>query len=198
MAVDRKSFIVGAVFGALVSAGIASLLFRPPAQPQAESGRTIVEQEEQAGRFPDSSAAEPPLQALESLPAASVDTVPPAESTAPTSGESWQDFFSAQRAALLEQPKDVSWAYYMERAMLQYLSNHGAMSQFSVDHIECRTTICQIGVEAYAESANPDWQRVIYDMRQEPWYEFGQVGSSSGAVDGRQMTVTTLHRVPDE
>jgi len=109
-----------------------------------------------------------------------------------------RSWFAHRRSALMEEPKDDSWAYFMEQAILQFLSNHAAMPEFTLDFIECRSTRCQIGVVAYDENTWPTWQRVMYDMRQQPWYEFGEVGSTWGDVEGRNMAFTELHRLPRE
>lgn len=113
----------------------------------------------------------------------------------PVEERSW---FAHRRSALMEEPKDDSWAYFTEQAILQFLSNHAAMPEFTLDFIECRSTRCQIGVVAYDENTWPTWQRVMYDMRQQPWYEFGEVGSTWGDVEGRNMAFTELHRLPRE
>lgn len=95
----------------------------------------------------------------------------------------------------MEESKDDSWAYFMEQAMLQFLMSHAAMHEFDLEYIECRTATCQIAVAGYDESTGPTWQRVMHDMRHQPWYEFGQVGSSSGEVEGRFVTITELRRL---
>jgi hypothetical protein len=113
----------------------------------------------------------------------------------PSRQRSWVD---DRHSELMEEPKEDSWAYFMEQAMLQFLANHPAMPEFTLEYIECRSITCQIRVAGYDESTGPTWQRVIYDMRQQPWYEFGQVGSSSAEVEGRFMTITELHRLLPE
>ncbi len=96
------------------------------------------------------------------------------------------------------EPKDVSWAYYMEQTLLQYLSSHSSIAQFDISLIDCRTTQCLIEVIGYDESTVPVWQQVMYDIRQQPWSEFGQYGTSSGVVDGRLTIVGTLYRVTED
>jgi len=118
-----------------------------------------------------------------------------ASQSLPKSTEQQRSWFANRRAALVEEPRDQAWAYFMEQAILQFLTNHLSMREFSLAYIECRTTACQIGVSGYDESTEPTWQRVMYDMRQQPWYEFGQVASSSGQVEGRHMTITELQRL---
>lgn len=101
------------------------------------------------------------------------------------------------RAELELEPKDDSWAYYMEQTLVQFLSTHPTIDQFDILSIECRTTKCQIEVSGFHESTVPVWQQVMYDIRQQPWSEFGQYGTSSGNVDGRLTIVGTLYRKPE-
>ena len=96
------------------------------------------------------------------------------------------------------EPKDDSWAYYMEQTMLEYLSSHPAISQFEISYIECRTTVCQVKVIGYDESTSPVWQQLMYDMRQQPWSEFGQQGNSWGTVEGRLVILENMHRQQSE
>jgi hypothetical protein len=100
-------------------------------------------------------------------------------------------------ATLELEPKDDSWAYYMEQTLLQFLGRHPSMAQFDIQSIECRTTKCLIEVTGYDESTVPVWQQVMYDIRQQPWSEFVQAGSSSGTIDGRVTIVGTLQRTTE-
>ncbi len=99
-----------------------------------------------------------------------------------------------QRAKLALEAKDDSWAYYMEQTLLQFLAAHPSIDQFDISSVECRTTKCQIEVFGFDESTVPVWYQVMYDIRQQPWSEFGQTGTGSGNVDGRLLIVGTLHR----
>jgi hypothetical protein len=99
-----------------------------------------------------------------------------------------------QRAELQSEPKDESWAYYMEQTLRQFLGAHPSIVQFDISYIECRTTKCQIEVFGFDESTAPVWQQVMYDISQQPWSEFGQTAIASGNVDGRLAIVSTLHR----
>lgn len=98
------------------------------------------------------------------------------------------------RTELALEPKDDSWAYYMEQTLLQFLGSHSSMAQFSISSIECRTTKCLVEVTGYDESTVPVWDQVMYDIRQQSWNEFGQYGTSSGNIDGRVTIIGTLQR----
>jgi hypothetical protein len=222
---DLKSFIVGAVCGGLVYAGVSFVLTREPPSMSADGDRGVAERKPRppsevlvavdenpgspssdseatstSGRSASSSASaqlEPAPQAVrdtENSPR-SVGSVQPDHSAATAQDRS---FFTTHRARLLKEPKDQAWSYFMEQAILQFLTRHSAMPQFSLEYIECRTSSCQIAVAGHDESTAPTWQRVMYDMRQEPWYEFVETGTSSGPFAGRHMILADLRRQPSD
>jgi hypothetical protein len=98
------------------------------------------------------------------------------------------------RDELEAEPKDDSWAYYMEQSILQFLANHPAMSDFEISYIECRTITCQIQVVGFDESTNPTWQRIMYDLRQQVPNEVYEWGSSAYNDNGRLVLVQTMKR----
>ncbi len=190
---DTKSFIFGVACGALVFASASWLL-------DGNSKNEVTEgpiQEAIPSIIPD--VAPPELTVPKDsggLEAVNQDRADPPTADSGDAGpvSTWP----ANLGETLEaEPKDDSWAYYMEQAMLQYLSSHSAIAQFDISSIECRTTQWQIEVIGYDESTVPVWHQVMYDMRQQPWSEFSQYGSSSGMIDGRLMIVGTLYRVQD-
>lgn len=99
-----------------------------------------------------------------------------------------------RRSDLMSEPKDDSWAYYMEQTILQFLASHPAMSEFDVSYIECRTTTCQIQVVGFDASTGPTWQRIMYDFGQQVPDQFYQSGWSGFELDGRAVFVQTLKR----
>lgn len=155
------------------------------------SGRTTTEspsaEVERAPETPRSTESSPASVGASS-------SASPSSSGQSKSTQQQRSWFAHHRAVLMEERKDEAWAYFMEQAIQQFLAKHPSMPEFSLEYIECRTTACQIGVAGYDESTGPTWQRVMYDMRQQSWYEFGQVGSSSGPVEGRHMTIAELKR----
>lgn len=182
---DSKSFIIGLICGVAIGAPVVWLI--------GDSGRdevfSVAEQESNATNDPEIVAVAPPVEReSQELPSesnseggdATNDPVLP-----------WPEH---QRAKLELEPKDDSWAYYMEQTLLQFLSAHPSIDQFDISSIDCRTTKCQIEVFGFDESTVPGWQQVMYDINQQPWSEFGQYGSGSGNVDGRLLIVGTLHR----
>jgi len=104
------------------------------------------------------------------------------------------DWLQSARAALDSEPKDEAWAYFNEQAISQFLFAHADFVGFDVEYIECRTTKCQIRVAGYDESTGPTWQKILYEMYQEPWAEFGQTGNARGKIGGRFIILETMHR----
>jgi hypothetical protein len=192
---DSRSFIVGVACGALVAvaagwllagsddkevaakagpesiaASVSNLTSDESTAPNANKAKTTVD---------DPSAPE--------TPTTNENTV---ESSLPWPANQWQ--------RLDLEPKDNSWAYYMEQTLLQFLGGHPSTAQFDISRIECRTITCQLEVVGYDEGTVPVWQQVMYDIRQQPWSEFGQYGTSSGNVDGRLILIGTLLRQTEQ
>jgi len=97
-------------------------------------------------------------------------------------------------AELQSEPKDGSWGYFMDGAITQFLGSYPTINEFDISYVDCRTTLCQIQVTGYDESTGPTWNRLMYDMRQQPWAEFGESGTSHFDVDGRFVILQTLRR----
>lgn len=191
---DTKSFVFGAACGAILAAAAGWLLSGNDENEvtanrgQEEVDSTIIQNAEPPG-------STIPINQDTSKAAIQNTAEPPiADSIKTDSVSRWP---ANLREAFEAEPKDGSWAYYMEQAMLQYLSSHSSMAQFDISIIECRTTKCQIEVIGYDESTVPVWQQVMYDIRQQPWSEFDMYATSSGMIDGRLIIVGTLHRVQE-
>lgn len=194
---DVRSFIIGVACGALVGVAAGWLL--------ADSDeKEVVAKTRPAPSVPSASASDlKPVESPAQNPSKGQVTVdgsrtlevPPTHAnrvegalTWPT--DQWQKFEL--------EAKDSSWAYYMEQTLLQFLGSHPLAAQFNISRIECRTTKCQLQVVGYDESTLPAWQQVMYDIRQQPWSEFGQYGTSSGDVDGSFILIGTLWRQPEQ
>lgn len=86
----------------------------------------------------------------------------------------------------------------MEQSIGQYLASHPESIHFDVAGIECRSTICEIQSFGVDENAGPRWGIIVHDLRNQPWNDFGQFGSSSSTIDGRLVILTHLRRVNEE
>lgn len=106
------------------------------------------------------------------------------------------DTSPAARADRLKEPRDPSWSYYMEQTLRQYLASHARAAQFDFTSVDCRTTFCEVRAFGFDESTEPVWVQVMYDVKQQPWSEFGQYGTASGREGGRLVLIGTFHRLP--
>lgn len=105
-----------------------------------------------------------------------------------------QNWFESRRSRLNDEPRDERWSPFSEQALRQFWGTHKAASELSLEYIECGGTTCQIAVAGVDERAHAVLLGMLYDLRQEPWYEFGQTGTSAGNVGGRFMLIAELHR----
>jgi hypothetical protein len=101
------------------------------------------------------------------------------------------------REILESEPIDESWSYFMEQTLQMFISNHAEASKFSIFHIECRTSMCEVQVIGFDESTASDWSRILYDMSLQPWYEFGQVGTTQNGYQGQLAILTRLTRLDE-
>lgn len=101
---------------------------------------------------------------------------------------------SNNRRELEAEPRDHEWSYFMEQSIGQYLAGHPESIYFDVAGIECRSSICEIQSFGVDENAGPRWGIVVHDLRNQPWNDFGQSGSSTSTIDGRLVILTHLRR----
>ena len=93
-----------------------------------------------------------------------------------------------------EEAYDDSWSYFMEQALRQFVSNHAEAAKFSIFHIECRTSMCEIQAIGFDDSTGSYWSRILYDLSLEAWYDFGEVGTYSNDYQGQLAILTRLKR----
>jgi hypothetical protein len=192
---DSRSFIFGAACGAILGVGAGWVLgndaeteatSEAELEPIAASVSNLKRVESTAPKDTQAGAtvANPDAPGT---PTAKENRI---DDAVPWPANQWQE--------LELEPKDDSWGYYMEQTLLQFLGSHPSIAQFDISRVECRTTKCQVEVIGYDESTAPVWEQVMYDMRQQPWSEFGQYGSSSGTIGSSFVIVGTLWRVPKQ
>ncbi len=205
---DTKSFLIGAASGVLVFAAVSWVRDADqenglPEAPSSEAtpttapnvGLPVAKEERTADSSPTMQSTDRVTSSKQSearqTPATEAHDQPIADSDIPDRSSG---LLAGRRTELEVEPKDDGWAYYMEQAILQFLTSHPAITQFDISYIDCRTTVCNIQVIGYDESTGPTWHRIIYDLRQQPWSEFEMWGSSVFIEDGRPVTRTRLHR----
>jgi len=192
---DSRSFIFGVACGAILGAAAGWLLGNDTEAEVASEAELEPVATSVSNRKPVESTS--PKDGKAGAPATNPDLpqTPTAKENRIDDAVPWP---ANQWQKLELEPRDDSWGYYMEQTLLQFLGSHPSIARFDISRIECRTTRCQVEVVGYDESTWPVWEQVMHDMRQQPWSEFGQSGSSSGNVDGSFVIVGTLWRVPKQ
>mgnify|MGYP003677918780 CR=1 FL=1 len=100
----------------------------------------------------------------------------------------------SMRSELESESSDPDWSYFLGQSLAQFVGRHAKASLFSIQAINCRTTICEIQLIGYDESTASSWSEILFDMKSEPWYEFYQVGTYSDHYQGQWAMVTHLKR----
>lgn len=114
-------------------------------------------------------------------------------------GSDEDDSPGEEAPAPVAQPDDQTWGPFMEQALRQFLASHRAAPQFDVLSIRCTSSLCEIRAAGFDESTWPVWGQVLYDIRQQPWADLGEVGSDAGRFaeyDGRYVLRAKLKRQP--
>ena len=212
---DARSFLSGAVIGAVVGAASVWLFVGERPEPVAEERApdAAIEPREPVSAESDRSSehrgAESDVRGeTGDIPVATVDDAPVPVIPERARDRSAQDpdtaepvvrdpaaWLDRRRERLDAEPKDESWAYYMEQTITQFLGAHPAIGEFDVSYVECRTTTCQIQVIGFDDSTGPTWNRIMYDLREAIPEPTGQWGTSSGDLDGRHAIVTEITRL---
>lgn len=99
---------------------------------------------------------------------------------------------SKRHAALETEPREDAWAPFMEQAVQQSLATHPKIAAFDVLGVVCRSASCEIQVLGFGEGAGPEWSSILFDMRDQPWFEFEESASWSSSVEGGLALVSFL------
>ena len=68
--------------------------------------------------------------------------------------------------------KDPDWAYAMELKVREYASRNFRADQIQLVEIDCKTSFCDLKVEAFGPEANDRFSEVLSALPQEPWNDF--------------------------
>jgi len=205
---ESKSFVLGVACGAFLTSGVVWLLEdSDEATPESASAAMstsaetlhdvpVAEIENNTSpasvspQYTDSTVAERDISnPRDSVVELSIQS----ENPQPTPVTAEQNLL-IKWAELQSEPKDNSWGYFMDETITQFLGSYPTINEFDISYVECRTTLCQIQVTGYDESTGPTWNRIMFDLRQQPWAEFGEAGTSHFDVDGRFVILQTLRR----
>ncbi len=189
---DAKSFIFGLVLGIGVYAVLDQLYI--------SDEMTNVAITESMLEGPDIAEMARPTEPFDSECVESIEESPGnglveialgGSQSAESSNQHWT---AKQRSILDTELRDDAWSYFAEQSITQFLGSHPQGSEFDVEYVECRSTICQLKVTGYDASTGPTWQRIMFDLRQEPWAEFRQHGNTWGDVEGGFVIIETMYR----
>lgn len=72
-------------------------------------------------------------------------------------------------------PREESWATYMEGLLAAYFAQKPALAQFYFSLIDCRTSVCEIHALGYGVEALTQWNTATADMVSQPWFEFNNM-----------------------
>ncbi|MEO1203604.1 MAG: hypothetical protein AAFX10_12905 [Pseudomonadota bacterium] len=102
-----------------------------------------------------------------------------------------QDFFDAD-------VRDEQWAYTMETGIGQYLAANMKEEGALIEHLECRSQLCQIAGVVYPGHSNNLSEHVVA-MQQTGWWQLSGATSTvgTGSADGNYRFVTFIPRADD-
>ena len=108
----------------------------------------------------------------------------------------FEDSLAVAHREFEQQPRDDSWAYSTEGDLQNSLVNEASMGAFIVEHVECRSTLCEVRL-----SGKPAQGEAIKTWS-EGWNNppFGKrlfINYSSMSVDGDRADAVYLFQRPD-
>ena len=94
----------------------------------------------------------------------------------------------------LEQEEiDLNWAPELESQIAQFLTKHDLIDAFSVNHITCRTSMCEI--EAFGFEGHEKWGTIMRQMQTNDWFhQFQGTSTAASAGSGQATVISILHR----
>lgn len=97
--------------------------------------------------------------------------------------------------ALEREPRDDSWAYTMEAELRNALISQTSMGAFTLEHVECRTTLCELRVSGRGGQAAAvrDWANTLHAQN------FGSglfMNLSSSVSDDNRIDAIYIFRRP--
>jgi len=72
-------------------------------------------------------------------------------------------------------PREESWATYMEERLRAYFGQKPELAQFSFSLVDCRTNICAVHVTGYGHQALTQWNLATADFVSQSWNEFNSM-----------------------
>ncbi|XOV83656.1 MAG: hypothetical protein ACFHXK_00770 [bacterium] len=92
---------------------------------------------------------------------------------------------------------DSTWAPIMESIISEFVVEHELIEAFSINHVTCRTTLCEI--QAFGFEGHSQWNQMMNQMQANDWYrQFNGMSTESTSNNGKATVITILHRSNEE
>lgn len=100
--------------------------------------------------------------------------------------------------AFESEPRDASWADFVEPRLRFYLAGQQGSSNFNVTSLQCRSSMCEVlAVNRSSQGTENDtdrWQSIIFSMKRERWFAEAQIQEPMmefGIVDNGRVAILT-------
>lgn len=221
-----RTFLLGALCGAVVfsildrlmeererrlavreadspAAEVRSEARTPELQPAVTAAPTPGTAEQPATSAGATASEEPEIEEPRAGERGSSAQLPPAateasevQGDAKDSGSGANESSDEEASAAVARADDETWGPFMEQALRQFLASHRSAAQFDIQSIRCASGVCEIRAIGFDQSTEPVWQQIVYDIRQQPWAEIGQAGTTGDLNEGRFVATAKLFRRP--
>lgn len=108
------------------------------------------------------------------------------------------DSLAVEHLQLEREVRDDSWSYPLEAELQNMLATDPVMGKFTIDHLECRATLCELrlsGKDRLQESSAVT--RWLHDMSRMRWPGGVTVGTASfAATEGGSEGIVMLRKPP--
>ena len=98
--------------------------------------------------------------------------------------------------ALEREPRDDSWAYPLEAEIENSLVADTSMGNFRKEHLECRSTLCEIRLSASGAEQVEALKEWTSDIQKLPWGTQMMLSSSSTISSDNQMDALLILKKP--
>ncbi|MGB1261494.1 MAG: hypothetical protein ACPG52_01185 [Cognaticolwellia sp.] len=78
---------------------------------------------------------------------------------------------------------DLDWGYNMQNYISDFIQTHYNMSDINLISVLCKQQMCELLVIQHTEGG---WDKIVQDLRQQPWWQFQSTNSSSGNYPGSE------------
>jgi hypothetical protein len=98
--------------------------------------------------------------------------------------------------ALEREARDDSWSYPLEAEIENSLVSDTSMGNFRKEHLECRSTMCEIRLSAQGGAQIEALRQWTSDIQKFPWASRMQLSSSSTVSSDERMDALLIVSTP--